>query len=83
MPGGSASPGLGGAQHRGAAQMVEQGDEIGRGDDLDVAGPGRFRPLRRRADQAEARAPRHGCAASSTPGDGAIRPSRPSSPTAR
>jgi hypothetical protein len=33
-------------------QMVEQRQQVGRGDHLDRAGPGRLRPLRRRADQA-------------------------------
>ncbi len=41
-------------EHRAAAEMVEQGDEVGRRDDLDVAGPGRLRPLGGGADEAEA-----------------------------
>ena len=70
-------------EHRGAAQMVEQGDEVGRGDHLDVARPGRLRRPAPPGRSGRARCAEAWSAASSTPGDGAIRPSRPSSPTAR
>ena len=60
--------------------MREQGQQVGRSDDFEIARPSRFAPWHRGQisplSLAEAWS-----AASSTPGDGAIRPSRLSSPT--
>ena len=46
-------PASGGVQHLGAAEMVDQRQQVGRREHLDPAGPGRLAALRWRADQPE------------------------------
>ena len=50
--GGSASAGGGAGNQRGALEVREQRQQVGRGDDVELARPGGFAALRRRADQA-------------------------------
>ena len=64
-----------------AAQVVEQGDQIGRGRSPRRRRPGRLRPCAAGQIRPSLARPRR-ASPSSTPGDGAIRPSRPTSPTA-
>ena len=48
-------------QHLGSLEVVDDGEKVGRGQDLDLAGPGGLGSLRRRADEAApARARVHG-----------------------
>ena len=69
------------SQHLGAAEMVDQRQQVGRRQDLDAAGPGGLAALAGRADQPRSRrdAP---IAAGSTPATGFSEPSSDSSPRA-
>ena len=66
-------------EHRRPLEMREQRQQVGCGDDFDVPGPGSFGALSSRTDQPLV--VRRSIAASSTPGEEAIRPSSLSSPT--
>ena len=80
--GGSASRGCGRRQQRRALEMGEQRQQVGRGDDVELAGPGSPRCPARPGRSGPCRSAEAWIAASSTPGEAAIRPSRLSSPTA-